>query len=68
MCCLVMNCGMRFWHVVAVVFFTWGCPRLSLLWSQLYFMPIAFNFLMALLLAMPSAAVLSVCICVEGWE
>ena len=35
MCCLVMNCGMMFCHVVAVVLFAWGpvVSKLSLTFS-----------------------------------
>ncbi len=72
MCCLVMNFGMMLCHVVAVDLFAWGTvvSKLSLTFSvakPIVFHVYGFLFLDKLLLTMPSAVVLSVCIEVGGW-
>jgi hypothetical protein len=71
-CCLVMNGGMMFFHVVAVVFFSWGpvVSKLAMTFSvvePMVFHVHCFQILMMLLLTTPSALVLSICIGVGGW-
>jgi hypothetical protein len=59
-------------HIVTLVFFAWGPVVSKLAFSFSVMEPMIFHvhcfqFLMTLLLTMPSAVVLSVCIGVGGW-
>ncbi len=70
--CLVMNYGMMLYHLVATVLFEWSpvVSKLSLAFSvvePMVFHVHCFQFLDMLLLTMPSAVVLSVCIGVGDW-
>jgi hypothetical protein len=65
------NGGMMFCHVVAVVFFAWGpvgskLASIFFVVEPMVFQVRCFQFLMTLLLTMPSALVLSICIGAQG--
>jgi hypothetical protein len=67
-----MNDGMMFCHVVAIDFFAWGPVVLKLattfsVMETMVFHVQCFQFLMTLLLTIPSAVVLSICNDGRGW-